>query len=277
MKKVIFRLFAYVIDSFIVSLLVVGLSSISYLNPNKDKMNQLTNNYIVQSNQYRKLNDNIDGYLSDNFLSQEEKNEIQDNCNNYYDILNQIDSNEELSDEKKNNAKDSIRNLYDDYSFSYIYNSNKLYVPVYIETIIVSFLYFGLFEYLMKGQTLGKKISRLRTIDNKDEKKDISLFKYLIKAVLVGNILFNSLNIISVIVFKDISSAASLYSYYKIYSGISNFSYVYNMLFLLMIFMRRDERSIHDILLGIRVALYDKENKEITNKIFNEEVNNKAN
>ena len=277
MKKVIFRLFAYVIDSFIVSLLVVGLSSISYLNPNKDKMNQLTNNYIVQSNQYRKLNDNIDGYLSDNFLSQEEKNEIQDNCNNYYDILNQIDSNEELSDEKKNNAKDSIRNLYDDYSFSYIYNSNKLYVPVYIETIIVSFLYFGLFEYLMKGQTLGKKIFRLRTIDNKDEKKDISLFKYLIKAVLVGNILFNSLNIISVIVFKDISSAASLYSYYKIYSGISNFSYVYNMLFLLMIFMRRDERSIHDILLGIRVALYDKENKEITNKIFNEEVNNKAN
>ena len=47
MKRVLSRFAAYIIDMIIVSLIAVGLSNIKYINPNIDKGNELTENYLT--------------------------------------------------------------------------------------------------------------------------------------------------------------------------------------------------------------------------------------
>ena len=65
--------------------------------------------------------------------------------------------------------------------------------------------------------------------------------------------------------------------YAKACNVLYDIQYAWNIFLVLIILFRKDERSLHDVLLNIRVALYDKKNKEITKRIFNEETSDQAN
>ena len=57
----------------------------------------------------------------------------------------------------------------------YSYKLNKTGYVYVISDIVVTFLYFGLFASITKGQTLGKKMLSLRIISNKEVNKTILL------------------------------------------------------------------------------------------------------
>ena len=56
---------------------------------------------------------------------------------------------------------------------------------------------------------------------------------------------------------------------------ISQFRYIYEMLFLIVMIIRDDQRSVHDLILNTRVMLMDKNKNEVFDVLFTEDEVNK--
>ena len=278
MKRLIFRILAFIFDLFLINIVLFAVSNISLINHHKDEMAMNSKAINEISRQYNELSGKLDKMLYDKYIDLSEAIEIKDQYDYFEQSIYDIPINSELSDEDINRFKSNLFEDYKEYVYSYNYEVNKTEIVINIIGVVISILYFGVFEWFKKGKTIGKMIFRLKTVDNTDAKKGIPLWKYLIKALLISGVVFTISNIIITLISTGTNEGSfGLEWYNTFYKRIYDVQYVYNTLFMLFIFIRRDERSIHDILLNIRVLLHDKEGKEVTSRIFNEEVNNKAN
>mgnify|MGYP005764064815 CR=1 FL=1 len=124
---------------------------------------------------------------------------------------------------------------------SYELNSNG-YVYT-IGSIVITFLYFSVFVYFTKGQTLGKKIMGIRIVSNKG--KELKMHNYLIRTFILNGVIMNLLTLIA-ICFKEST-------YLTIYTVASNFDMILMIIIFLMILFYKDGRGLHDILAGTKV------------------------
>ena len=278
MKKYIFRILAFIIDLLFVNLIILGLTNISFINPGIKKVHDETTLYFEVAREYKDLSGKIDTILSDNTIDLNESIALKSDYPYFKDLYKDIPVNREISNETKNDLKDKIKLYYDQSYATYNYNVNRSNLIINIIGVLLTIAYFGILEWYLKGQTLGKKIFRLRTIDNDKPKKEIPVWKYIIKALMISEVSFSILSIIFVLIcHPGFDGTLNAMWYAKASNFIYDFQYAWNIFLLLIIIFRKDERSIHDIVLNIRVALYDKKNKEITKRIFNEEVSDQTN
>ncbi len=276
MKKLVFRILAFAIDLLFINIILIGVSNISFINPNIPKINDLSKEFSQITQEYNGITSRIDEMFSDNMIDLAESTEIKNDYRNFVVAFYEIPIDKEIDSSIKDRVVNDINTEYQASYMLYNVEINKCNIGINIFGVIISILYFGVFEWYMKGQTIGKKIFKLRTVDNDNIKNKIPLWKYLIKAVLISEVVFT----IATVICASITTYEGYHSpiwFNKAYSVIYNIEYIYNTLFLLVIFIRKDERSVHDVLLGIRVALFDKKNKEVISRIFNEESRNKAN
>jgi uncharacterized RDD family membrane protein YckC len=278
MKRLIHRVLAFMLDLFIINLLLFAISNISFINTNKKEISYVTTTFREAQKQYNELSGKIDKILTDKYIDLGEGLDLKTNYSYYYQFLYYIPLNEELNDEQIESVRNTINNSYKEAIYEYNYYVSKYSIKVNIIGIVLSILYFGVFEWYKKGKTIGKMVMRVKTVPNNPDTKNIPLYKYLIKAVLVSGVLFTTANIIITLISHGTNEGPfGLEWYNQAYVHVYNVQYIYNTLFMLLIFIRRDERSIHDVLLGIKVILHDKKGKEIESSIFNEEVSNKTN
>lgn len=261
MKRVLSRFAAYIIDMIIVSLIAVGLSNIKYINPNIEKGNELTENYLTIVNQYVSLSNEFDNYLEDSVLTEKEIEEITSEYPLYHDFTyiegyQPLDS---INSDLKTKMKDKI---YDDYvnnveTYNYKITRSNVYQSIIL--IVVSIFYFVIVQFLMNGQTIGKKLMRLRVKSIED--KEVSIFSFFIRTILVCELLFTVLDLILVFSLKQ--NTYNLASSY-----IIQVRYLYELAFIICLIIRDDNRSLHDLLLKTKVVRYDKEGKEIEETLF---------
>lgn len=109
--------------------------------------------------------------------------------------------------------------------------------------IVITFLYFSVFVYFTKGQTLGKKIMGIRIVSNKG--KELKMHNYLIRTFILNGVIMNLLTLIA-ICFKEST-------YLTIYTVASNFDMILMIIIFLMILFYKDGRGLHDILAGTKV------------------------
>lgn len=136
------------------------------------------------------------------------------------------------------------------------YIVNKESVQVSVVSVVLSIIYFVVLAYYMNGQTLGKKITRIKVVSSNSKK--LTMNNYLIRSLLVDSILINTISIVTIL-FLEKSS------YLKVYDVISTiFGAVYVIIFAMILF-RQDGRGLHDLLANTKViSLND-------NKVLNEE------
>ena len=105
-------------------------------------------------------------------------------------------------------------------------------------------VYFGVSAYLMKGQTLGKKIMKIKVVSATD--KEINPALFMLRAILVTNFIPNLIALIALIL-------CSKNMWYQINNITSYLSSI--MLFIMVGFMifREDERGLHDIICKTKV------------------------
>lgn len=142
------------------------------------------------------------------------------------------------TEDEKNDYKDEIIELnYEVYKY-------RTYSSMFSATALI--LYFGVLPLVMNGQTLGKKIMKLRVVSNNEKK--LNFWKYLIRIVILNNIWLSLINVGAVYVVSGVK-------FYYVTYVISMLSSLIYMLNLIMVMFRKDNRGLHDMIAGTKVIL----------------------
>ena len=151
----------------------------------------------------------------------------------YTELISDLDSNEYLSFIESKDYK--LIN----------YDLSKYSISLICINLIVYILYFGGFQFWNKGQTIGKKIMKIKLVSKKD---NLKLWQCLLRTVILYSILFEVIKVI-VITFVSVNK---LYFINNILSVASSFLF-YTIV--LCILFRKDGRGLHDILCDTDVVL----------------------
>lgn len=213
MKIVLKRVVAYLIDIILVSIVSTFLTSNSFIN--KD---------------YDKYQDTYDKY--------------EEVYEEYIDLTEELD-NEKLTDEEYNKKIEEINGEYELVFEDYNYKLVKLSIIPTSISIVILILYFVGLQYLLKGQTLGKKIMKLQIKSNNNKK--LNIFNYILRSLILNEVLINVVSIVFILVLNK--------SGYLIYNQIVYvISYVIEMAIIFMIVFDKNNRGLHDYLSNTKVV-----------------------
>lgn len=123
--------------------------------------------------------------------------------------------------------------------FSYRMDKNNIYGATI--SILMVLAYFVFFQKYNGGQTLGKKIMKIKIENN------LSLFKYFIRSLILYNLLPNIVRV-GLIYFVSKST------YIVLNEACYIFSYVVEIIIIVMVTMRSDNRGLHDLVVGSNVV-----------------------
>lgn len=165
-------------------------------------------------------------------------------------------------------AYDEYREIYKSESESVLTNptiknvvdySNKMSKQIYkidysmlfnnIYYLVFSFLYFVLFAYFTNGQTLGKKLFKLKVVRQDGEK--VKLSNLMLRTFLSGSSIFMGVNIIVVIQLLLLMIPQNQVYFYAILFS-SMISYVIEIIGLVLLFSK-EHRSLDDIIGSTKV------------------------
>lgn len=128
------------------------------------------------------------------------------------------------------------------------YDISKQTVIVSIVTIVISLLYYVVYPCYNNGQTLGKKLMKIKI--KKIDESDLSMNDLLIRGMVNNSILVNIVNVIFVLFLsKNIFLSAS--------SLVSVIQYLVLIISLIMIAFTRNARGLHDLVAKTEVVQAD--------------------
>lgn len=137
------------------------------------------------------------------------------------------------------------------------YSLSKETVAESIVTLVITITYFVVFTYFMNGETIGKKIMKIK-ITSSNHKK-LTMNNYLVRALIINSILLQFISILTIL-FLDKKT------YLSVYNIISNvFSIIFVVSFMMILF-RKDGRGLHDILANTKVISTEKKEQDATEK-----------
>ena len=106
-------------------------------------------------------------------------------------------------------------------------------------SVVIYILYFIAFQFLYKGQTVGKKLLKLRVVTK--EEKEPSLTTFVVRGIIIEGILATFLSLIAIVLLsKD--------TYLTIYTWLSMLSSTFIVASALMVLYRKDRRGLHDMM-----------------------------
>ena len=110
---------------------------------------------------------------------------------------------------------------------------------------------------------------KLKVVSNSD--KDVNIWKYILRIIVLNNIWLSLLNTGAVYIFKGVN-------FYYVTYVISMLSSLIYMMNLIMIMFRKDNRGLHDFVAGTKVVETNVTNVEIepVEKVKKETIKEKA-
>lgn len=223
-KTIFKRLIAYMIDILLVSLLSTFITSNSYINKDYKEYTKVADKY---EEVYEEYVDSIEGL----------KEKLED---------------EKITQDKYDKKEEKLSSTFDKKSVNYNYKLIKLSTISTTISILVILLYFVVIQYYFNGQTIGKKIMKLRVVSNNDKK--LNIFNYLIRSLILNEVLINGLSVVMVLVLSK--------SNYLIYNEIIYvINYVLEMALIFMVVFDKNNRGIHDYVANTKVIFEGDKNE----------------
>ena len=125
-----------------------------------------------------------------------------------------------------------------------IYDMDYSNVLIMILEVVLIILYFIVFQFYNKGQTFGKKLMKLRVVSTDGD--SVTMNQIAIRALIINSILINILIIGSLLFLgRDY--------YYYVSLIIQRVSVIITFIIVIMVFLRKDGRGLHDVLAKTQV------------------------
>lgn len=125
------------------------------------------------------------------------------------------------------------------------YNISKGTVLISLTSIIIYILYFVVYQVYNNGQTVGKKLMKIKVKSITDE--SLSINTMLFRALIIYGIAANIINLILILILKK-----------ELYLSISNtISIIQSLIVIISVFMilfSKQKRGIHDIITKTEVV-----------------------
>ena len=123
---------------------------------------------------------------------------------------------------------------------NYDLDKNNIYGTII--SIALTVAYFVFFQKYNNGQTLGKKLLKIKI------NEDLSLAKYFVRSLILHSVFANSLKVILII-------NVSKKNYILANNALSVVTLIVEITILTMVILRADNRGLHDIIVGSSVTL----------------------
>lgn len=125
------------------------------------------------------------------------------------------------------------------------YDLSKYGMSVTIINIVVSFLYFGIFQYFNKGQTIGKKLTRIKIVTTNNSK--LKLWQTIVRTLIINSVLISAIQIF-------ILGLCTKSVYLSIVQYLQMIDMTIVFVSIIMILFRLDGRGLHDLITSTKVV-----------------------
>lgn len=256
MFKLLRRFVAYFIDMMVILIIVQTIASIPFINKNMDKYSKEYDKYLDSSLEYSNFLMDLNESYKDKKLSNKEYDKLVEDNEEFKDLLDTYYKNDKLSNK---NYDKLVKELNDNYLEEYkdvYYKLDKNSIVFNISYVIVTILYFVGFNLITDGVTLGKKLVRLKIVNNKDSSNKVNWISYLIRCFM----LYQPIYYLSKVVFVNFLNISDYYTVTNTIYDVHSY-----LLFIILGFIavRMDGRGLHDIFSNTRVIALDKTGKEV--------------
>lgn len=133
---------------------------------------------------------------------------------------------------------------YKDETYKLNYELQKENITVNIVTITLYIGYFVVFATLNKGQTLGKKLLKIRVVNKNNDKP--SIWNMLVRSLLIYNI-------ISILFSTVAVNFLNINTFTYIYTTLGYIEYFVIIISFFMVIYKKDGRGLHDMMAGTNV------------------------
>ena len=260
MSKLFKRFLAYTIDMMVILLITQSLSGVPFINKQLDTYNKYYDKYVELFEEYGNFKVDLTNDFKDKKLSEKEYNNLIENHENYQDILNQVYEDKELTKKEYNKINKEIDKEYEKEYKKLYFKIEQNLIAYFIIYLVTVFAYFVLFNKFTNGQTLGKKLTRLKIVNAKDTKEEVTILSYIIRAIILYQPIYYIAKLIGI-------STLDMNSYNTLTSIFYDIQYYLEILIIIMIMLRIDGRGPHDLLAKTKVILLDRNGNEVEDKM----------
>lgn len=127
---------------------------------------------------------------------------------------------------------------YVDSSTSLMYEMEKSSAISTTINIVIMIGYFIVFQFLNKGQTLGKKLLKIKISEKGENPKLITI---MIRSLLIDGILINLIGLLLVVSLND-------YAYVMVYGIFSMLYMLFIFISVIMMLFKNDKVALHDVI-----------------------------
>lgn len=250
MKIVLKRIGAYLIDIILVSVVATLLTSNTYINRDYKKYTKTYDAYNDEYNEYSGYYTKLENYYEDKKLEEKEYDKLLKFDKKYSKKLKEVYEDKKLSEEEYSEVIESLNLEYKDKDIDYSYKLLKYSLIPTVVNLMCIMLYFIVMQFYFGGQTLGKKILKLKVISNNDKK--LNIVNFLIRSLVVNELFINILNVIFLLILSK--------NNYLIYNKIIYVvTYILEMAILFTIVFDKHNRGLHDCISNTKVIELNKE------------------
>lgn len=118
----------------------------------------------------------------------------------------------------------------------------------YLSTVVsvgLNFIYFVVFAYFNKGQTIAKKLMNIKVVDNKTGKRP-KFWQMLVRNIFIYSLLSNIIILILLFTSKN--------NFIYCYMLVGGFDLMFVMITVMFVLYRKDKRGLHDMMACTKVV-----------------------
>lgn len=251
-KPLMKRVCAYLIDLFIVLTLASLVSSIPALNKGMNDYQKIYNEYVVEYEEYTNYLTLLEESYEDEEITEEEYIKLAE-IETYKEKLTSRYEDNKISKGEYNEIIEEINAQFNEVVNDYNYLISKEGISNSIITLVCTLIYFGIIQYFLKGQTIGKKLLKLKIVSASDKK--INIINYLLRSLIVNDVLLNIIGIL----FLALTSKSV---YTQADNIVSIAISVIEAIIIFLVLTREDQRGLHDLLFNTKVVSTEDQQKE---------------